>query len=319
MGSGRNSYFGWVQETTWGTPVTPPTKWAEIVSESLQSIRDQEARPVIRALHKREGNLYDKKFGGSGTIGMELNYEGLLRLMEHLTGTTPTPTVDGARREYDFTMAAGELVAGKGLTAYIFKDQTQEEQFTGVKIKSAKFSLDPGRNSQVELDFVAKDVAQVAVTAPTFPATGLYCAGHQLTCKIDTVLRSIDSAEVTIDNNIDDDKRVLGSKNIAEPVRKDGVVSIQGSIVVDAVQQDLTDWLAGTLHKIELLHTGAVIGTGTYKFNFQMDKCRITANPIVVKGPGIVKATLPFEALFPVAGLAGLCHVIVSGAETAIA
>ncbi len=318
MGAGRNSYFGWVLEPTWGTPVTPPTKWCEIVSEKMKSIRDQQARPVIRNLFKREANLYDRKFGVAGAVAMELNYEGLLRLVEHLTGTSPSPTVDGSRREYDFNMTSGELQATKGLTGYIFKDQTQEMQIAGMKIRSAKFTMDPTRNSQVEFDFVGKDVAQVAVTAPSFPGTSNYCAGHQLTCKLDSVLRSIDSAELTIDNAIDDDKRVLGSKNIAEPVRKD-LVQITGSITVDAVQQDLTDWLAGTLHKIELLHTGAALASATYKFNFQMDKCRITDDPIQVSGPGIVKAVLPFEALQPVAGLAGLLHVIISGTETAIA
>jgi tail tube protein len=319
MGAGRNSYFGWVQEPTWGTPVTPPTKWCEITSENMKSIRDQEARQVVRGLHKREGNLYDRKFGVAGTVAMELNYEGLLRLVEHLTGTTPTPTIDGARREYDFTMAAGELMVGKGLTGYIFKDQTQEMQVAGMKIKSATFSMDPTRNTQVEFDYVGKDVVQVAVTAPSFPGTSNYAAGHQLTCKIDNALRAIDSAELTINNNLADDKRVVGSKQIAEPVRADGFVEITGSITVDAVQQDLTDFLAETLHKIEFLHTGAVVGTSTYKFNFQMDKCRIIDDPVLVKGPSIVKATLSYEALLPVAGLAGLCHVIVSGTETAIA
>ncbi len=319
MGAGRNSYFGWVQESAWGTPVTPPTKWCEIVSEGMQSINDQEARPVIRALHKREGNLYDKKKGGGGTVAMELNFEGMLRLLEHLTGTSPTPTTDGTRREYDFTMPAGELMAGKGLTGYMFKDQTQEEQYAGMKIRSAKFSFDPLRNSQVELDFVAKNVAQVGVTAPTFPGIANYCGGNILTCKLDTVARQIDSAELTINNALDDDKRVVGSKNVAEPVRKD-LVSVEGSMTVDAVQQDLTDWLAGTLHKIELLHTGPVLETSTYKFNFQMDKCRLKSDPIPqVGGPGIVKAKLDFEALLPIAGLAGLCHIIVSGTETAIA
>jgi hypothetical protein len=320
MGAGRNSYFGWVQETPWGTPVTPPTKWLEIVSEGLQGINDQVARPVIRALHKREGNLYDEKQGGAGPVACELNYVGLLRLLEHLTGTSPSASAfdAGARNEFNFTLAAGELMAGKGLTGYIFKDQTQEEQYAGMKIRQGTFSFDPKRNSQIELDFVAKAMLQVAVTAPTFPGTSTYVAGHQLSCEIDDVVRKFDSATLTINNALDDDKRVLGSKNIDEPVRAD-MVEVTGEVTVDAVQADLTKFLAGTLFKLEFNHTGAVLGTGNYKLNFLMNKCRLVSDPIKVDAPGIVKSTLAFEALLPTTGLADMLSILVSTSESVIA
>ena len=320
MGAGRNSYFGYVQETTWGTPVTPPTKWLEIVSESMEDINTKVARPVVRGLHKREGNLYDEKQGGAGPVACELNYVGLLRLLEHLMGTSPsaTPFDTGARNEFLFTLAAGELMAGKGLTGYLFRDQTQEEQYAGLKIRSGTFSFDPKRNGQLELDFVAKAMLQVATTTPTFPGTSTYVAGHQCVCEMDDVVRAFDSATIAVNNALDDDKRVLGSKNIAEPVRAD-TVEVTGTISADAVQADLTKYKNDTLFKLEFLHTGPVLGTGNYKLNFILNKCRLTKAPYKVDGPGIVKSDLEFEALLPTSGLADMLQVLASTNETVIA
>lgn len=317
MGFGRNSYLGWAQEATWGTGVSV-TKYAELVSENLRTIREREARPVYRDLDEREGNLYDVKFGGDGPKTIEASYEGLLRLLEHTFGAVNTVIEEAAIRwGHTFSLAAGELMAGKGLSVHVGKDLTTAHRLIGGKVRQLRLVYDPRRNVQAEIDLVGKDVDQVTPATPTFPASSLYVAGHQVVCEIDDVARAIDSAEITLANGLDDDKRVLGSKYIAEPVRSDTRRIVTGRIVADAADADWTKLNAGTLFKLELLATGPTLGNATYKFNLTALKCLITEEPVQVTGPGIVKSTINFKVLKPSAG--SMLDLLVSNAESAVA
>jgi hypothetical protein len=169
-------------------------------------------------------------------------------------------------------------------------------------VDSAAFSFSPERNAQVEFDGAGKDVSAIAAVSPTFPSTATYVAGHQCVVEIDDVVRAVDSVTINVKNGMDLDKRVLGSKNIAEPVRSDTRRMIEGEIVVDALQADWSKLDAGTLFKLEVLNTGPTLGAGTYRMDFTLLKCLVTGNPFTISGPGIVKSTIPFKALKPTAG-----------------
>jgi len=318
MGAGRNSWIGWGQEGTWGTAVAP-TKFAELVSENIRAMRVRTPRPVFRDLDVREGHFYDEKFGAAGPFSIEVNYEGLLRLLEHLTGGTPTTVqVDaGVRWTHAFTLAAGELMTGKGLSFQVNKDLTNVNRLFGGKLLGMTLSVDPRRNTLIELDLVGKDMDQVGAAAPTFPTGSLYVAGHQATVEIDDVARAVDTVELVIENALDDDKRVIGSKQIAEPVRGGDRRGISGTIVADAVDADWTKLNAGTLFKLEILHQGAALGTGFYRFDVTALKCMVTEDPIQVGDSGIIKATIPFVVQKPTSGQ--MLQIDVHNAESAVA
>lgn len=323
MGFGRNSHVAWVEEPGWGVPVTPPTKWGELISAAPGVIFQREARPVLRGLDPREGNLYDVKQGAEPTFSLEGNYEGLLRLIEHVfgdgSGATTNPDVD-TRFEHLFT-AKDTIMSGLGLSLYINTDLggNEEIQIAGVKLNTMKLSGDPTRNLQIEFSGAGKSSVDVAATTPVFPSAPLYIAGHQLTCEIDTVPRLIDSFEFTFDNGLDLDKRVHGSKNIDEPIRGDANPArvLTGTLTMDAVLADLTKLRAGTLFQLEFLHTGAVLEMDFYRFNIDLPKCEITGPPYALTGPGILKSVLPFRALLPTSG--ELITLLVSNTEAAVA
>ena len=152
QGFGRNSYVGWDQETTWGTGVAA-AKFAELVSENVETIRQRDARPVVRDLDEREGNLYDTLFGVKGPFTIEANYGGMLRLLEHLFGDSSGSSVatePGVRTTHTF-ITKDTLMTGKGLSLHIGRDvdagSTPTLRAVGYKLNSAKFSMAPDRNA----------------------------------------------------------------------------------------------------------------------------------------------------------------------------
>jgi hypothetical protein len=321
-GYGRNSFVGWGQESPWGTATTP-TKFAELISEGIETVRDREPRPVVRDLDVREGHYYDRLFGARGPFAIELNYAGLLRLFEHLLGDSSIATVEteaGLRWTHTGTLK-DTVMSGKGLSLHVNKDvdngSTPQHRVTGYKINRATFTFDPARNAQVEFDGAGKDVSLIAASTPTFPSASLYVAGHQCAVEIDDVARAVDSLELTVDNGLDLEKRVLGSKNIAEPIRSDTRRSVTGQLVMDAAQADWSKLDAGTLFKLEILNQGPTLAAGNYRLDFTLLKCMVTGNPFVVGGPGIVKATVPFVAQKPTAG--ELLTLVTVNNESAVA
>jgi tail tube protein len=321
QGFGRNSFVGWDQETTWGTGVAA-AKYAELISEGIETIRNRVARPVVRDLDEREGNFYDALFGVKGPFAIELNYNGLLRLFEHLFGDSSGSVVaTEAPNRYTTTFVLKDTVStGKGLSLHVHRDvdagSTPQLRAVGYKLNSAKFSFAPDRNGQVEFDGAGKDASLIAAVTPTFPAVANYVAGHQLSIEIDDVVRKVDEVEFTLDNGLDLEKRVLGSKNIDEPIRSDTRRSITGTITMDALQADWSKLDAGTLFKLELLHTGPTAGAGTLRMDFTFLKCLVTGNPFTVTGPGIVKSAVQFKALKPISG--ELLTLVVINNESAI-
>lgn len=305
-GYGRNSFIGWGEESTWGTGVAA-TKFAEIVSEAMNPIRIRTPRASVRGLDDREANFYDEKFGGEGSFVIGLNYAGLLRLMEHAFGDASGVTTGPVSSVYTHTFSPKDsLMTGKGLSLHVNTDVdnggTPQIRYAGFKIGSLKWSFDPRANALLEVAGAAKDFSSIAAVAPTLPGFATYVAGHQTVMEIDDVVRKFDSAEVTLDNGLDLDKRVMGSKNIDEPIRGDNRRMVSGTITMDAVAADLAKFEAGTYFKLEFISTGPVLGGGTYKHTLVMAKCRLDGAPYHVNGPGVIKTEVPFVADLPSAG-----------------
>lgn len=321
-GFGYESFVGWGEESAWGTPVVP-AKYAELISESMNEIRDRQPRPVARGLDVREGNFYDRLFGASGSFDIEMNYIGLLRLLEHAFGdASGVTTVGEAAIRWIHTFSPKKtLMSGKGLSLHINKDvdngATPQVRYAGFKVNALTFAFTPDNNARLSVAGAAKDFASIAVSTPTFPAAAQYVAGHQTTVEIDDVAREVDAVEITMDNGMNLEKRVLGSKNIAEPIRGDTRRSVRGSLTMDAVAADLAKLDAGTLFKLEVICTGPTLGAANFKLQLVALKCLVTGAPFHVTTPGRMKSTLDFIAEEPTSG--ELFQAIVDNNESAIA
>lgn len=315
MGTGAKSYVGWAEEAVWGTPLAP-TKFEEVVSEDLKTLRVREQRQTFRSLDIRKDAEYETKDGGEGSFTIELNYREQLRLWEHLFGQGASANQEVGREQHTFTLT-DDLLAGKGLSVEIGRD-VQAVRFEGCKIMSCRFVFAPDVNGQAEITLVAEDGAPVSATAPSFPDVSRYVAGHQTIIKIDDAARSVDSAEATIDNALDGDKRVLGLKTIDEPIRGDAQRIISGTFTADGTAGDWSNFLANTDFKLEILHVGPVLVLGTYVWDLLFNACRIIGAPHQVTGPGIVKSVINWEARIP-AGGGALGSLTVENEDAAIA
>lgn len=307
-GYGRNSFVGWAEESTWGTGVAA-SKYAELVSEDMKIIRERAPRPVIRGLfNARESNLYDVKQGNAGKFVIEGNYNGLLKLFEHLFGDSSgvVTVAEAAIRWLTTYSPAATVAAGKGLSLHINTDvdnaATPQQRINGFKVNSIKFSFDPKRNLQLEVSGAGKDHSDIAAVAPTFPAVANYVAGHQTVVKLDTVVTKVDLVELTYDNGLDLDKRILGDKRIDEPIRSDTQIKVDGEITKDAVASDMTKFRDGTLFQLDVVCTGPALGAGNNKLTLTALKCLVTDDPYNVHGPGLMKSKIPFMVLEPVSG-----------------
>ena len=300
-GFGRDSFVGWAEEPTYGTAVTPPTQFEELKSESVRAIRTRPPRPTFRGLHTQSNDLYDEKFGAEGPFKINVNFNNHLKLYEHLFGAGATVILEAVISwTHTFTLT-DPLQSGKGLTLYINRG-LDEYQFKGCKIFQAAFAFDPKLPADVEFSIAGQDAAGVAASTFVANNNARYVAGHQLLCEIDDAERVIDTATLVLNNGLDIDKRVLGSKSIDEPVRGDSRPEISGTLIMDALDTDWDKFLQGTLFKLELIHTGPVLGANNFKYDLTALECQLIDAPIRLDGPGIIKAEWNFKVYKPAAG-----------------
>lgn len=323
-GLGRNSSVGWVLEPTWGTPVTPPTKWAELHNEAVKAISASEPRVVARGLSMRSGSLFTARQGAAGSFVVDNNFEGMLRLIEHLFGDSSVGSVlDEAGRSTHTATRQATIMSGKGLSLYIDTDVDAAlpvRQYSGWKLDGCKLTFDAQRHTQLEWRGAGKDLpVDVARVSPTFPSELLFADGQEIVVEIDDVARSFDTAEIDIANGLNLDRRVMGSKLIDEPVRGNDPHAFQvtGSLVGDAVLADLTKFRAGTLFKLEIITTGPVLLAGNYMSIIELAECEVLDDPFNVKDAGIIKSTIPFRAVEPASG--DMIKWITTNSEAAVA
>jgi hypothetical protein len=306
-GFGRNSWLGWAQETTWATAVAA-SKFAECVADDVRAIRRREPRPTYRSRNaNREDMMYDAFWAGQGGGTALLNYVGLLRIFEHAFGDSSgvTTTPEGGRFVHTFTLKDTQM-DGKGLTFYSHSDvdagSAPLRRIKGFKINRLIWSFSPERDAQLQIEGGGQDLEKIATVTPTFPSRTTYVAGHQTLIEVDDVARKVDRVEITMDNGLDLEKRVLGDRNPDEPIPGDEKRVVSGVIECDALEADLTKFLAGTLFKLEVLSTGPTLVTGNYRHDITLLKCLVTDHPFLVRGPGVVKSSIPFVAEEPNSG-----------------
>lgn len=311
-GFGRNSFLAWVEEAVYGTPVTPPVNFAEVTAEDIRTLREREPRPVHRGLDVAEDDMFDVKFGVEGPFTIELNYAGQLKLLEHLLGAGSTAVLEAVISWTHTFLLTDALQSGKGLTFYTNRD-LDEHQHKGCKLTQGRFIFEPGGNGKFEVGIIGQD--SVGVVASTFVAPGisLYLAGHQIVVELDDSPRLVDRVELTVNNVLDTDKRVLGSKSIDEPIRSGVRREVTGVVTVDALDTDWDKFLAGTLFKLKVIHTGPVLGINNYTWAVTALKCLTTEDPIRMPSPGILKAEIAFRAEKPATG--DMLSVVVQNAE----
>ena len=298
---GYNANIGFVDEAAWGDGASR-TKFAEIISESIKATVERKETPSTRDLSERRRQ--DFLITAAGSIEMELIYEGLGTFFKNLFGSVVSAVVETAAFGHTFSVA-DVLPPGMAIEVYRGDDAAgtpEAHLYAGCKVVSMTISFEPDEPVKVTFEIVSKVETIVTKTAVTFPdLTGaLLVKGHDVTAELDDGVTTIDSAEITFSNGIDTGKRVLGSQNIAEPVRSERRI-VTGTITADWIDKVLYEkFIAGTAVKLELIATSPtdVPGSTTpYSFTIQLPKIIFDGETPSVSSPGILKQPLPFFAL----------------------
>lgn len=172
--SGVLAQVGFSKETTWGTPVTPVTRFHELVSETItETYARIESASLRDGQRVQRADRFAPNFkGAAGTIELEVMSKGFGFFLEHMVGGSVTSTAGAAGNTSAFTHNAkiGSL-AGKGITCQVGRPYANGAgvqaytyaggKFTGWELANA---VDGFLMFRGDLDFASVAVATALAT-----------------------------------------------------------------------------------------------------------------------------------------------------------
>ena len=316
-GLGINAFAGWAPETTWGTAVSR-TKWAELVSETMQLRSSPTFAQSFRGLSKRR--VFEGKRFCEGDISLELHYAGFEQLLKQVYDTAAPTTGPTATSVYTHTFIPA-LVLLPGISLEIKRD-LQSFLYEGAKIHQAKFSMEADKILMSTLSIIAEDETLVTASTPTYPAESPILFSHAI-AKLDTVAFDCVAFEFTINKNLTSDRRKLGPKLVKEFCRN-GQESVTGTVTIEFEDTALyLKYFNRTDVKLNLVLTGLTnipsSSPGTPEsLDFEFPRCIITGQTPNISGPGPVQVQMQFEAMYNITGSAELCKATLVNGTTSI-
>lgn len=194
--------------------------------------------------------------------------------------------------DHTFTIAA-ELPIG--LSVEVDRD-TQGFVLEGAKVTKMDLSLDAVGIMKGNFEFVGEDLVKDDVTTSSLTTAPLIVFS-QGAVTYGGSAKSVKNIKLSLDNNLKNDERFVGSRLITEPP-ENGRKVVTGSMLVrfDSTTE-YDDFRAGTSKAITLTCTGATIKTGfTYTLTLTIPIVKLTGGVPKLSGPGPVEMEVPFKA-----------------------
>lgn len=303
MATALDAQIGFVDETTFGTPVTV-TRFYEFVSESLKMdqarIESSALRSGTRVQRSDRWALGKKTVGGDVTFELANKSFGLL--FKHMFGgvASAQPDSGGAPTVYRHTFTPGAYPTS--LTAQVGRTDvsgtTRPFTYHGCRVTQWELgcSVDEIASLKLSLDGEDEDTATGLATV-SYPASLSLLTFVNGTLTIAGSAASVKSASVAGQNGMATDRYFLGS-TLKKQQLEMGMRTYSGTF--EAEFEALTHYnrfVNGTEAEIVLNFQGGVI-SGIYNY-----EAKITANVRFdgetpnVSGPEIVGQTLPFKVV----------------------
>jgi len=299
---GYDNFAGWGEETAWATEVAR-TQFARVYEDS-SAAHEIPRNPVEFIGGRDPDTLFDGIQRGTMNINVPLVYDGVGVMLYHAMGQK---SVSGAGPyihifsldDLPYTRVTTPLV---GLSAEIHAglNDTALESWTleGGRVRNFTFNFTSNEEVKASFDLVGKQVKQDAKTAsPTFPAyaaaTSDLVIPSQITVEFDDGASTVvHSAEITVANNLRDDKAFLGSQYIGAPT-PNGRREITGTLSKEWEDNTLyAAFLAGTVVKLEVICTGP----GNLDYTFLLPQVRFTGGTPALVPTEEIDQELPFVA-----------------------
>ena len=301
MPQGRKGHIGAAKEAVFGTPVAA-TDYHRFRSESVITAIEEVTPPNILGVFD-EGPTYQGLKTHAGDIEMDAhpNVPGLYLLSGIGDVATTNPDV-GVRWVHVFSVRQTQFSDQsimRPMTLEIHRDIGNAFQYTGFNANTLQWSWGIGAKVLAfRVGGMAKSMARIAPTVPTFESTQAF-RWNQCTIRLPdpTAFLTIQDIQINVDNGLSGKAYIDGTQEIAR-VRTSGprVVTFSGTML--ATDAEITEFLNGSERDSQIEFIGSALGTGFFKYIFDMPKVRYTAYPVGIAGPDEVMVSFTGKAKF---------------------
>ena len=197
----------------------------------------------------------------------------------------------GGRFEHVFTKRTSDFSAesyAQPMTFEIHRDLGTAFQFSDAVVNRLTLNFGVGEKvTRVTAGIIAKTVARITATSPTFEATQAFRYNQAaITLPDPTAYDTLRDLEISIDNGLQPielmNQTTEAARILAEGSR---IVTVGGSMITSSDEWDV--FRLGTERALKAVLTGATLGTGTYKLTLEVPKFRYVAYDLGVGGPGL--------------------------------
>lgn len=254
---GFNIFAGWGKQDTDYDTLVARAFFSRVYSDSdLVHERPSSPKTHLGKLDPDEQHYTLER--GTGRLVVPAQYKDMHHLFEAALGNQNADSPPNTR-VYDLA----DTLPANGLSVELhkgFPDSGFESKImTGGKVR--EFKIMAAIDEEVKYDFslIGKKVDLGAKTAsPTFQDLDTrHLLAKQIAVSIDASSANIFSAEITLNNNLRDNRGFLGMTYIAEPLRAPGKREITGTLSKEWDDKALYDkFISGASAELELTATG---------------------------------------------------------------
>lgn len=291
-------------EGTFGT-ATAVDRWYEFTGEGLtrqnRTLQSQGLRPGYLPRGTRRVNT---GHSAAGDLNLEVAVTGFSRVLQWIFGGTPVIAQQGGTAAYLHTHTMGSLLGKSANVQKVLRDSagTEIDVFTyrGTKVASATFSIAVDSILTLGLSLDAREeLSNVASVAASYTSPGLFHFQQAALTVAGSPVAVVSDATITIDNNLNVDRRHLGNTGLKSEQSDDGFRNVTGSFTSDIDSATLYDLhAADTAAALVLSFTSTTeAGTGyPFSLTLTVPEVHLTGTTPTVGGPGTISAPFPFEA-----------------------
>ena len=236
---GVGSFIGFVEQIAYGTRILPATKLLPLLAGG-DSIEREDARIETGGVDSIGFDSTRRGLGRlnvTGSLEVEVLYEGLELLFKHLFGQviTSQPDPTNAPNVYNHTFTIADTLP-IGLTIEINRGGTSFF-ITGANIQSAEINQDLDAFMTLNMDIIGQDYDTGTASTAVIPSKNGF-KSPDCTLKWNANSQQVSNWSVTINNNLDDGRIFIGSRNRKQPVRSSRL-EVTGSFETEFVDETL--------------------------------------------------------------------------------
>jgi hypothetical protein len=302
--SGLSAQLGISEETTYGTPNIPVTRFYEFTDESMdmsiERIESAGLRTGTRV--QRSDRWVPGQKSVTGDIQMELANKSFGIWFKHALGAVATtqPDASGNPTVYDHTFTPGDLPVG--LTIQVGRtgvDQTTRAfTYSGCRINEWEISGSVGELVTFKASVIGCDeITNITLATASYPTSLSLLSFVQGSLTLAGSAFDIKEFSLTGNNGLADDRYFFGSALRKQPLEA-SMREYTGELKAEFT--DLTAYnryINGTEAAMVLLFRGATI-SGTYFYDLQITaNVRFDGETPKVGGTEIIEQPLKFKCL----------------------